>query len=196
MTLIKVFQASYLKVRIYDSRQTLGKEAAYEAGFTIKRLLRRQEEINIIFAAAPSQDNFLEEFAKIDSIPWKKINAFHMDEYLSLEAGAPQSFNSYLNKKIFGKVAFKSVNYIDGNAADVQGECRRYSDLLIKFPPDIIIMGIGENGHIAFNDPEAAAENLSILIENAEPWKPKIYLPNGKELMLLIPSFLLPELWR
>ncbi len=156
MTLIKVFQSSLLKVRIYDTRQSLADEAARETAAIIKRLGRRKGVVNIVFAAAPSQNEFLEALAKDELIPWEMVNAFHMDEYLGLEAGAPQSFKTYLNDHIFGKVDFKSVNYIAGQTADPETECQRYGQLLQAYPTDIVCMGIGENGHIAFNDPAVA----------------------------------------
>jgi glucosamine-6-phosphate deaminase len=109
----------------------------------------------MIFAAAPSQNDFLNVLIE-QGIDWRRINAFHMDEYIGLPANAPQRFGSFLNEKIFSKVPFASFNYINGNAADPDAECERYAELLIQNPPNIVCMGIGENGHIAFNDPHAA----------------------------------------
>ena len=79
-----------------------------------------------------------------------------MDEYIGLQADAPQGFGNFLRRNLFDRVPFKTVNTIDSTAADPEAECRRYADLLQEYPCDIVCMGIGENGHIAFNDPPVA----------------------------------------
>ena len=84
------------------------------------------------------------------------INAFHMDEYIGLPQDAPQRFGTYLREHIMGCVPFRSVHYLDGSAQNILEECRRYAALLRRFPVDIVCLGIGENGHIAFNDPHTA----------------------------------------
>ena len=150
--ILKNGKADLLEYKIYDTRDNMGKSASQEAIDYIKKLLASKNEINIIFAAAPSQNEFLAGLVKAD-IDFTKINAFHMDEYIGLAADAPQGFGNFLNKAIFSKVKFKSVNYIDSTATDPDAECKRYSELLKNHPIDIVCMGIGENGHIAFNDP-------------------------------------------
>jgi glucosamine-6-phosphate deaminase len=92
-------------------------------------------------------------------IPWNRVNAFHMDEYIGLPASAPQGFGNFLRDHIFGLADFKTVNYINISAEDAVAECERYSRLLAEYPTDIVVMGIGENGHIAFNDPPVADFN-------------------------------------
>jgi len=133
----------------------MGKEAAVRVSEKIDELLQEQETVNIIFAAAPSQNEFLEALRQTP-IEWARIRAFHMDEYIGLPPDAVQGFGNFLRERLFGTVDLLSVNYIDGGAADVQKECERYASLLRHFPPDIVCMGIGENGHIAFNDPPVA----------------------------------------
>ena len=110
----------------------------------------------MIFAAAPSQNEVLASLALDCEIPWNRVNAFHMDEYIGLSADAPQGFGNFLKEHIFGLAPFKSVNYIDISAKDPDKECERYAALLAEYPTDIVVMGIGENGHIAFNDPPVA----------------------------------------
>ena len=110
----------------------------------------------MIFAAAPSQNDVLLSLVNDKSIEWNRINAYHMDEYVGLAADAPQGFGNFLKAHIFGLAPFKSVNYIDCTATDPEAECKRYSKLLGDNPTDIVVMGIGENGHIAFNDPGVA----------------------------------------
>ena len=145
-----------LYVEIYKNRQSMGQAAALAVSEKIKQLLNEQDEIRMIFAAAPSQNEMLESLTKINGIDWEKISAFHMDEYIGLDHQAPQRFGNYLKEKIFDKFSFKQVNYLNPSVTDVQAECDRYAVLLNEAPIDIICMGIGENGHIAFNDPQVA----------------------------------------
>ena len=144
-----------LTVKILDSRTEMGKTAAADICKTLKTLLDGKAEVNMIFAAAPSQNEVLASLCECLDVDWTRVNAFHMDEYIGISRTKPQSFGNFLEKAIFGNLPFKSINYIDGTA-DVESECRRYTELLAAHPCDIVIMGIGENGHIAFNDPPVA----------------------------------------
>ena len=161
---MKTLQKDLLKVRVFKTRDELGKDAAELVANAINELLQTESYINMIFAAAPSQNDFFEHIVKKD-IEWGKINAFHMDEYVGLEKDAPQGFGNFLKDKIFSKVEFKTVNYINGQAKDLEEECKRYEDLLKQFPPHIVCMGIGENTHIAFNDPHVADFKDSKLVK-------------------------------
>ena len=153
------FKKDLLTVNIYDSRDEMGKSAAADIKDRIIELLGEKDEINMIFAAAPSQNEVLYALATDREIPWNRVNAFHMDEYIGLPADAPQGFGNFLRDHIFGLAEFKSVNYIDISAKDADAECERYACLLADNPTDIVVMGIGENGHIAFNDPPVADFN-------------------------------------
>lgn len=144
-----------LKVKIAETRDELGRVAAKEVGEYIRTLLTEKEDVNIVFASAPSQNDFLKYLLEED-IDWSKVNAFHMDEYIGIDPEAPQAFGQFLRDRIFTKKIFKSVNYIDSKAADPKAECARYASLLKKMPIDIVFLGIGENGHLAFNDPHVA----------------------------------------
>lgn len=152
-----MIQKKYDKVviNIYDTREEMGEAAAREASLYIKKLLEEKEEINCMFAAAPSQNEFLRVLVKDKSIPWQRINAFHMDEYMGLVEGDTRSFRSFLNNAIFDKVPFKNIYLINGEN-EPKMECDRYEAIMEKHPLDIVFMGIGENGHIAFNDPPVA----------------------------------------
>ena len=152
-------------VKKYPTRAVMGAEAAKEAAAVIRGLLDKKAEINMIFAAAPSQNEFLAALANDKSIDFTRINAYHMDEYVGLPDDAPQRFGNFLKDHIFGLAPFKSVNYIRGNAEDVDGECERYSQLLRDNHIDVVCMGIGENGHIAFNDPHVADLNDPKLVK-------------------------------
>ena len=155
---MKEFTKDKLKVKIFPTRGEMGEAAARDVAACINELLLKKDEINMIFAAAPSQNDVLAALVKKD-VPWERINAFHMDEYIGLPEGAEQSFGNYLKEHIFGLVKFKSVNYINASAKDRDAECERYTALLKKHPVDIVCLGIGENGHIAFNDPHIAFFN-------------------------------------
>lgn len=146
------------EVKVYESRKLMGEAAASRLATAIDAVLKDKDAVNIIFAAAPSQNEFFTALFDKD-IQWEKVNAFHMDEYINLDEHAPQRFGNFLRKRIFDKFNFKSVQYLDGNAEDIQSECQRYSDLLENYPTDIVCMGIGENGHLAFNDPPVADFN-------------------------------------
>lgn len=150
-------QASYdnLQVKIYESRMEMGKGAAGEAALCLKRLLEEKEEINCMFAAAPSQNEFLERLIGEQDIDWSRINAFHMDEYCGLPQRGKGTFSGFLCNAIFDRVPFRSVNLLNGGA-DPGEESERYGRLLREKPLDVVFMGIGENGHIAFNDPPVA----------------------------------------
>lgn len=157
--IIKQGNVDNLEYRVYDNRTNMGIAAAKDAAAAVKKLLEVKDEISMIFAAAPSQNDFLEAFIADKTIDFSRINGFHMDEYVGLDLKAPQAFGQFLRDRLFEKVPFKSVNYINGSAEDINAECERYASLLKKADPDIVCMGIGENGHIAFNDPHEAFFN-------------------------------------
>lgn len=158
MSIMKQFQAGKLEVKVYETRGEMGRSASEEMCAVLRQLLKVKDEVNIIFAAAPSQNEFLEGLVRAENIDWHRVNAFHMDEYVGLDENAPQRFGNFLKERIFGRVPLKSVFYLDGNE-DPTKECTRYADLLRRYPTDIVCMGIGENGHIAFNDPHIALFN-------------------------------------
>ena len=152
-----------LNVKIYSGRPELGAAAAEILSAKISELLKTKEYINIIFASAPSQNEFLAELLH-KNIEWNRINAFHMDEYIGLHPDAPQGFGNFLKDRLFSHVNCRTVNYLNGNI-DPEEECKRYSDLLIKYPTDIVCLGIGENTHLAFNDPHVADFNDSLIVK-------------------------------
>ena len=153
---MKTFQKDKLTVEIYENRTLMGEAAAKDIKAKIAELLAGKQEINMIFAAAPSQNDVLKSLVEDKEIEWNRVNAYHMDEYIGLDKDAPQGFGNFLKEHIFGLLPFKSVNYIDITTANPEAEAERYGKLLKENPTDIVIMGIGENGHIAFNDPPVA----------------------------------------
>lgn len=161
---MKEFSKDRLKVKAFDTDVEMGRVAAADVAACIGKMLETREELNMIFAAAPSQNTFLAALVKED-VQWNRINAFHMDEYIGLQADAPQGFGNFLDRGLFSLVPFKSVNKIDCSAADVDAECARYSALLAAHPVDIVCLGIGENAHIAFNDPWVADFNDPVAVK-------------------------------
>lgn len=156
---MKEFQKDKLAVKVMATRTEMGEVAARDIHDRILALLAEKDEINMIFAAAPSQNDVLQSLVAYADIPWNRINAFHMDEYIGLDKNAPQGFGNFLKAHIFDLVPFKSVNLIDCSATDPEAESARYTKILQENPTDIVVMGIGENGHIAFNDPPVADFN-------------------------------------
>lgn len=163
MAVLKTFTAGKLNCMIMDTRDEMGREAAKKAADCIRKLLKEKEEINMIFAAAPSQNETLKYLLMEEGIDWTKVNAFHMDEYVGLKSGTEQTFGYYLNQHIFGNAPFKTVNYICGDCEKPEEECARYEELLKAHPIDVVMLGIGENAHIAFNDPWVAKFNDDVL---------------------------------
>ena len=155
---MKTFKKENLTVKIFPNRDEMGTDAAKDVSSKINELLGKKDELNMIFAAAPSQKDFMEHLIADESIDWTRINAFHMDEYIGLEKEAPQAFGNFLEDRLFSKAPFKSIHYINGQE-NPEKECERYAQLLEKYPVDIVCLGIGENGHIAFNDPHVADFN-------------------------------------
>lgn len=152
---VHAFQKDNLNVRVYGTREAMGQAAASDVAMHLRQILAEQETARIVFAAAPSQNEFLAALRAMADLPWQRIVAFHMDEYVGLPDDASQRFGSFLRERIFD-LPFADVNYLDGNAPDVEAECARYAALLQEAPLDIVCAGIGENGHMAFNDPHIA----------------------------------------
>lgn len=152
---MKTFTVSHLEVHVSETRLEMGVTAGRAVEKKILELLDKQEEIRMIFAAAPSQNELLAYLRNSTRIPWHRITAFHMDEYIGLPPDAPQLFSNFLKERLFDHVNFKEVHLMNGSH-DSKEECSRYAALLIEKPIDIVCLGIGENGHIAFNDPPVA----------------------------------------
>lgn len=158
--MIKSLKKDKLTVNIYKNRTLMGEAAAEDIANCIKKLLDEKDSINMIFAAAPSQNDVLKSLIDKD-IEWNRINAFHMDEYANLKKEDEQSFGHYLDEHIFKKVPFANVYYVADYGLD-------YEKLLAENHIDIVCLGIGENGHIAFNDPGVADFNDPVRIKKAK----------------------------
>lgn len=160
-------RADRLQVKVYENRQAMGAAAAVEAATRIKELQSRKDKVRIIFAAAPSQNEFLAELVQQEGIDWSRITAFHMDEYIGLPDDAPQKFSRFLSDGLFDIVKPGELHLIQSSNT-IEQECERYSKLIAAAPIDIICLGIGENGHIAFNDPPVADFADQLIIKPVE----------------------------
>lgn len=165
MTIIKECYVDQLYVRVFDTQESMGCCAGREAADHIKALLKQKNTINVMFAAAPSQNETLASLTADPDIDWARINAFHMDEYIGLDPAHPACFRNFLKRSIFDLKNFKSVNLLNGNADNPEAEASRYTRLLCEHPLDVCLLGIGENGHIAFNDPPIADFNDPKLVK-------------------------------
>ncbi|MEA3407652.1 MAG: glucosamine-6-phosphate deaminase [Chloroflexota bacterium] len=153
---VRVFKADKLQARVYATRDAMGAAAADAVVHRIEQLLAEKEQVRIVFAAAVSQNEFLAHLRQAEGVEWDRIEAFHMDEYVGLPDDASQRFGNFLKEHLFDRVQPGHVEYIDGTAPDLKAECARYAALLAERPLDIVCAGIGENGHMAFNDPHVA----------------------------------------
>lgn len=149
------FKKEQLQVKVFLTREEMGKQAAEEAAACLRKLVEEKGEITVIFAAAPSQNDFLQALQE-EEVPWKQIRAVHMDEYIGIRKEAPQGFAKFLKDAIFDRVPLKNCSLLNCETDDPEKETARYSEILRAYPPDVAFIGIGENGHIAFNDPGVA----------------------------------------
>ncbi len=154
--MVSELKAGNLGIKVFETRDAMGSAAAAHVAGLIEELLRQKPAVNMIFAAAPSQDEFLHRLTSSERVDWSRVNGFHMDEYIHLDPALGQLFSQYLSRHLLSRVRMAKFHTIDSQAPDVEVECDRYTRVLQANPPDIVCMGIGENGHIAFNDPPVA----------------------------------------
>ncbi|MGE5348832.1 MAG: glucosamine-6-phosphate deaminase [Actinomycetota bacterium] len=161
---MKISKYKHLNVNVFPTRDETGLAAGREVEARVAELLKSRDEVRMVFAAAPSQNELLDYLAESTLIDWGRVTAFHMDEYIGLNGGADQLFSRYLQRRLFSRVEMKKVWLLDGNA-DPEKEAARYSALISEAPIDVICLGIGENGHIAFNDPPVADFNDPLIVK-------------------------------
>jgi len=147
------FRADQLNVYVYESRPKMGQAAASVIAAEIRRAIQDRGRAVVILASAPSQNEFLASLAQAPEIDWSRVVAFHLDEYLGMDAQAPQSFRRFLIDRLVDKVPLGEFHGLRGDAPDGAAEAKRYAELLRQNPPDFAVLGIGENGHLAFIDP-------------------------------------------
>lgn len=155
---IKHGMVENLNYEVYQSRGEMGVSAGRKAASIIKEKLKRQDEVRIIFACAPSQNEMLEELLQDEDIDWSKVVGFHMDEYIGLPEDSDRWFKVYLENHLLSKKELKAFHFIDGTV-DPEEMMDQYTRLINEKPIDLVCLGVGENGHIAFNDPPVADFN-------------------------------------
>ena len=151
---MKQIKTDKMQTFIYDTRKEMGDAAGKEAARLIGEIIKEKGECNAIFAAAPSQNETLAALLASD-VDFSRVRAFHMDEYVGLDISRKESFARYLSDHVFSKAPFMEVHYLPATLPAEEATAA-YTALLEKYPVDVVLMGIGENGHIAFNDPPVA----------------------------------------
>ncbi|MGH9455045.1 MAG: glucosamine-6-phosphate deaminase [Terriglobia bacterium] len=152
----KSFRAGALKIEIYPSRQAAGEAAARAAAESLGDLVNRHSPVGVIFATGASQLETLRALTSIPDVPWDRVIGFHMDEYLGIGPEHPASFRRYLLERLSGRVGMRAFHEIDGTTPDPERTCSEYGDRVRSQRPELCLLGIGENGHLAFNDPAEA----------------------------------------
>jgi glucosamine-6-phosphate deaminase len=147
-----LIRSTQTEVRIYSNRDEAGQAGAGIAAQVIREEIARNGNAAVIFASAVSQDPFLAAL-RSQEIDWPRVTAFHMDEYAGMSAQHPASFRRFLQERLFAHVPVAAFHGLDAQAVDREAECDRYAALLRESRPCLVIMGIGENGHLAFIDP-------------------------------------------
>jgi glucosamine-6-phosphate deaminase len=145
-------------IRVFGDRISLGQAAAEQAAAAIRRAIAERGQARIIAATAASQLEFLDALTKAPGIAWSKVEVFHLDEYIGLPVTHPGSFRKMLLEQLVGKTGITHYHLLDGDVADPSEVVQRAGKELASMPIDIAFLGIGENGHIAFNDPPADFE--------------------------------------
>jgi glucosamine-6-phosphate deaminase len=143
-----------MEVYLAKSRRELGELAARAIGAALRRALRKKPQVRMILAAAPSQGEMLAALVREPDVEWQRVTAFHMDEYIDLPENAPQRFGTWLKQAFFDHVPLGKVNLINPGT-DPEAACLAYASMLAEASSDLVLLGIGTNGHLAFNDPPA-----------------------------------------
>jgi glucosamine-6-phosphate deaminase len=146
------------RIEILPSKPALGAAAAERAATLLREAVASRGRAHVIAATGASQFEFLDALAQAPRIDWAKAVFFHLDEYVALPESHPASFRRYLKERIVERVHPGAFHFIDGEAADPEAECRRVGAILATHPIDLAFVGVGENGHLAFNDPPADFE--------------------------------------
>lgn len=153
---VKHLRVGTMKIEVHPSRAAAGAAAARAAAAALQGLTTTRDAIGVIFATGASQVDTLKALTLIGNLPWDRIAGFHMDEYVGISADHPASFRRYLREKLTQKVTMKEFFEMDGSAPDPEQTCRDYAEKLRSADPQLCLLGIGENGHLAFNDPPVA----------------------------------------
>lgn len=158
-TPIRVFAVDALPIRVYASQPDLAADVARMAHEILSATLQARGSAAVILATGNSQIKFLEQLIHLGNIDWSKVTLFHMDEYLGIDAAHKASFRRYMRERVESRVKPRIFHYLEGDCPLPLDECARYTGLLKAQTIDLCCLGIGENGHIAFNDPPVADFN-------------------------------------
>lgn len=153
---MKSYRADALEVRVHRTQLEMASDAARMAQGYLRETLARQGQASVILATGNSQIQFLDALVALGGIEWSRATFFHMDEYLGIDANHPASFRRYMRERVESRLKPKAFHYLEGDALLPLAECDRYAGLLAARPIDLCCLGIGENGHLAFNDPPVA----------------------------------------
>jgi glucosamine-6-phosphate deaminase len=145
-----------LPVEIYADNESLGQAAAAQAVSILTAVLEKEPAASMIVATGTSQLTFYQSLVRLPGVDWSRVSIFHMDEYVGMGPDHPASFRHFLHEKLVDQVHPAAFYGVGGDAADSLAECKRYAALLRAHPAHLVCLGIGENGHIAFNDPPYA----------------------------------------
>jgi glucosamine-6-phosphate deaminase len=159
MNALRSFVVDSLPVRIHASGLDLAREAAHTAADALRTALDRQPSAAAIVASATSQIAFLDALVAEPNIDWPRVTLFHMDEYLGIADDHPASFRRFLRERVQQRLPVRTFHYLRGDCPEPLAECDRYAQLLRAQPIALCCLGIGENGHLAFNDPPVANFN-------------------------------------
>jgi glucosamine-6-phosphate deaminase len=152
-------------VRIHASQEALGWAAAQQAAGLIRPAIAQSGRARIVVATGNSQLALIGALVRQQGVDWKKVDIFHMDEYVGISRDHPASFRKWIRTRVEEKVRPGSMEYLEGDAPDLEAEMVRYARLLAAGPIDLAFVGIGENGHIAFNDPPVADFEDALLVK-------------------------------
>lgn len=188
-----------LRMQVYADRAAAGTAAAHDAAEAMRQQAAGRDKIGVIFATGASQTAMLGALTTIEGIPWEKVLGFHMDEYIDIDPNHPASFRRFLRERLTSRVPIGHFLGVDGNK-DPAAECRDYEEALRRAQPQLCLLGIGENGHLAFNDPAEAnfqdtADMKVVSLDDAcraqqvaEGWFPNLNEVPRKALTLTIPA--------
>jgi glucosamine-6-phosphate deaminase len=168
---IKERRFDALTVRAAESTSEMARDAAEDAAAIVRAAVGERGEANIMLATGNSQLVFLDALMQLPGIAWDRVRAFHMDEYVGLPPSHPASFQRYMRERVAARAPFLDFHYLTGDVPDPQAEADRYAALLRAHPLDLCCAGVGENGHLAFNDPPVADfdDPLDVKIVALEP---------------------------
>ena len=155
-TEVKHLEVGTLKLQIHFSEKAAGEAAARSVAHTLKRLEQSQSRIGVLFATGASQLETLHALTAMPDLPWSRVHGFHLDEYVGIDENHPASFRRYLREHLTERVPMGEFVEIDGSSSDLDGVRRDYVQRLRAADPQLCLLGIGENGHLAFNDPAEA----------------------------------------